>query len=261
LLCVFAPACSLLVPTSDLAESRPPRTPSPDGGSVSSGTGPSTPPDAGADIDAGSPISDPSLVGAWSFDETSGNTSVDVSGHGHTANLIGPSFAPGGVRGGCVNLAGDSSFVAVEDFSGAGFPRTGTFSIWFRWASMNVGDQNSVLDTWDGTYDHVFLRHANGDTVGTFQIALQTLKPAGYVFESDFPIAQDHWSHVVFSWDETNRQAVSYVDGKEVLRGQYTMPFSPTGEHFHLGQYLTGAIDEVRLYNRALDGAEATALP
>jgi hypothetical protein len=265
----LVPGCSLLVSTSDLAGKRQAGAPSPEGGTVSNepgaeaGTTPTTTPqiEAGADAGDGGPLTgDPSLVGAWSFDETSGNTSADLSGHGHTASLLGPSFAPGGVRAGCVKLAGDAGFVAVEDFSGPGFPRTGTLSIWFRWSSMDPANEYSVLEGFGTTYDHVFLRHANGDSLGTFQVGFQP-NGADYAFEDDFPVAQDHWSHVVFSWDETAKQGATYVDGAPRLREAYTAPFAPTGEHFHLGMYLDGAIDEVRLYNRALSTAEATALP
>src|SRR5689334_19858651 len=88
LLGVLVPACSLLVSTSDLATNPPSAAPSPEGGAASTGAGATTPPEAGAE--AGNPTGDPSLVGAWSFDETTGNTAADSSGHGHTANLIGP---------------------------------------------------------------------------------------------------------------------------------------------------------------------------
>jgi hypothetical protein len=160
-----------------------------------------------------------------------------------------------------VQFAGDASFVAVEDFSGAGFPRTGTLSIWFRWSSMKIDDQTAVLGSYDVTADHVFLRHPNGASVGRFQVAFQAKNTADYVFESDFSIVPAQWSHVVFTWDEAGKQGASYVDGKPVLQQAYSMPFAPTGERFHLGAFLVGEIDEVRLYDRALDAVEATALP
>jgi len=125
---------------------------------------------------------------------------------------------------------------------------------------MQSGDQNSVLSSWDTSISHIFFRNANGDTVGVFQVALQP-KTLEYVWEADFPVSQNTWTHVVVTWEQATKIAATYVNGTLQSRASYTSDFAPTDQPFQLGNHLDGKLDEVRLYDRPLTEAEAVALP
>jgi hypothetical protein len=265
LVAALTSACTLFVSTSGLsggADGGASANTLVDGGSSGGVTDASEPgpgPDTGDGASGES--SDPHLLGYWKFDETSGMTASDSSGHDHPLTLTGATFDPGGKYGGAVVLPGvDGAFVSTTALSAPNFPSTGTFSVWFLWTRMQSADQSSVLSSWDTSISHIFFRHANGDTVGLFQVALEP-KTLEYVWESDFPVSQNSWTHVVVTWEESTKIAATYVNGTLQSRASYTSDFAPTDQTFQLGNHLDGKIDEVRLYDRPLTEAEAVALP
>jgi hypothetical protein len=204
---------------------------------------------------------DPHLVGSWSFEETSGTTAHDSSGHGHDAVLIGaPSFVSSGVRGGAIELHGGDS-IAINSLAGAGFPRTGSVSLWFRWDSMNAANSVGIFDDYAADRDHVFIRHPNGAPVGAWQAALQHASDAApYVWVDEFDVTAGKWSHVVLTWDEQAKSVSWYIDGGLKAKAPYSAPFAPFDEVVLLGKALVGAIDEVRIYDRVLDATDVAAL-
>lgn len=217
--------------------------------------------DAVVDVAFEDAASDPSLIGFWTFDETSGVVAFDKSGKGRAATLSGgATFAPAaGVRGGAVSL-GSGQYVAIDALSNTAFPATGSFSIWLRWRTMPSATQNGVVDAWSDLRNHLYLRHANDAPTGELQIALQA-KGAPYVWVHTFDVAQDTWAHVVFTWNETTQRAVAYLDGTKLKDAAYGAAFKPDEQIMRLGANFDGWLDEMRLYDRALPEAEALMLP
>jgi hypothetical protein len=249
--------CSWLVSTSDLSGGG--------GGNPDAPNGPdatvTSVPDGG-DAGAEAAADDPSLVGAWSFDTVgSGGTVPDVTGHGHTAQLVGTTVGTdAGVRGGGVILDTGTGFVDVPDLNAAAFPRSGTLSFWFLWTSMTTDTEDRIFSGYSLAEDHLFVRHANADTVGIIQVALQPKAAAEYVWEADFPVPANHWAHLVLTWDEVVRRASVFLDGTPEYTGGYTAAFAPSGQIVRMGESMHGRIDEVRLYNRVMTDAEASQL-
>ena len=205
---------------------------------------------------------DPDLVAWWRFDETSGLQSTDLTGHGHTAFLGGDAtFTQVETHANGAVLFDGGGFVDVPSLYNTAFPSTGTASIWFRWTTMVAADHIGILDRFDDSRAHLFLRHANGDTVGVFQLALEPGNANTYAFETGFPVPARTWTHVVFTWDQTTSRGACYRDGVLVATAGFEIPFLPSAQIFKLGIDLHGAIDEVMLFKRALTTAEASALP
>jgi hypothetical protein len=247
--------CSYLVSSSQLAT---PITEAGTGDEAAPTDDAPTADDAGQEADTG--IADPHLLGAWSFDEGSGTVAHDSSGHGIDAVLGGgASFISSGVRGGAVAFHG-SDWVAIDDLSFAAFPPSGTLSIWFRWNTLDPSGEQVIFETWDSTRSHVFLRHANGEPQTRFQVAMQPAGNLGYVWVTDFETVQNQWAHAVIIWSATAGAASVFVDGTLVHSAAYDKPFAPTQEVVQLGNWLDGAIDEVRLYDRPFTYDEAMAL-
>jgi hypothetical protein len=263
-----ATACSLLVSTSGFS-----------GGGSDAGPDVAFSPaeagvaDGGARVDAGdaragdggdaSPPGDPDLLGAWSFDEMVGVTAHDASGKGHDAALDGALFVADGVSGGAVQLDEDAK-VRVALLDGPAFPKDGTISLWFRHAYTVSDGDRGLFDGWDKTRSHVFLRRVGGATPTHFQAALQPADVTGtgaYAFASSFDTPAGVWTHVVITWSDTSRAGALYVDGALIAIESYDYDFEPQGQSFTLGDGFIGEIDEVRLYARALSGAEVVALP
>ncbi len=260
-------ACSLLVSTDDLSSDAA----GVDAGgdvvvadapaSSDGGSGPDAP-DGGADA-----AIDPSLVGWWTFDETTGSTVFDKSGRGHDMAVSGVTFAPTGGKYGGAGIFATGSFGVVEALGGAGFPLSGTISIWFSHALADSGDTfntRGLFDTWDKTRSHVFIRRYSMDAPGMLQVAVQAQSTIGdYAWVQSFIAPRDAWTHVVLAWDSSTDRAALWVNGAPVRNGPYDKypGTKPTMQELRIGKDFIGAIDEVRLYARVLTPAEALMVP
>jgi hypothetical protein len=215
-----------------------------------------------ADADADAPLSEPNLVAAWFFDEPSGTTANDATGHGHEGTLQGgAAFTPSGLRGGAVAFAGGADSVTMTSLNGAAFPRTGTLSVHFRYDFTDTLNR-AVFDTFNDTRDHLFLRRANNAPVDQFQVAGQYADGGGgYAFVHSFTVAANTWTHVVVTWSEASQAGNVYVDGALAKNQGYGGPYAPSAQLFRLGVSFIGIVDEVRLYDRALSATEVAAIP
>lgn len=217
--------------------------------------------DTGSTFDAGSPSDAGSgdagttdLIGSWDFDR-SGDVAPDGTGHGHDANLVGGATQdPGGVRGGALVLHGLDR-AHITSLSGGNFPRSGTLALWFRYTSGAGG----IFDDHDQTRNHIFVRKtAPNDAV---QIALQLEKTTEYAWVATFNSPAGVWLHVALTWNESARHAALYLGGKLLTENDYLTPFAPSEQAMVFGSEIACAVDEVRLYSRALTAAEITTLP
>jgi hypothetical protein len=211
-----------------------------------------------AEADAG----DPDLVGAWSFDTAVGSFAPDLSGNGHDATLVGVAASPdAGVSGAGVEV-GLGKSIRVPSLDGPAFPSTGSLSFWLRVDSATAATQG-VFDDWDSNRSHIFVRRIVDDAAA-MQIAFEMPDAASYVFNANPSAKPSDWTHIVITWDAGAKKA--HVFQQKVLLSapeNYVGPgmFVPSEQHMTFGgTAFTGAIDEVRLYRKALSPAEVAAL-
>jgi hypothetical protein len=190
------------------------------------------------------------LVGLWSFNgkDMSGNSAIDRSGSGNNGTLTnGPTRTIGKVGQG-LNFDGVDDSVGISSglaLSGSPF----TLSAW-------------VKDTGDLTNDIVF-----DATAG--RVAMEVnLGNLGCLTNNDSwksggTVLVNTWTHLVCVFDGTNMKG--YIDGANVFSVADNAPaanptsMSVSGNTGH--QFLfPGAIDEVRVYNRALSAKEVSDL-
>jgi endonuclease/exonuclease/phosphatase (EEP) superfamily protein YafD len=196
----------------------------------------------------------------WSLDQTSGNTAIDASGHGHGATLVnGPVWAPGRVGGGLVFDGIDDEVVRVDP--GAALKPTARFAVaaWVKTTATGVagGEVVSMGDSYvlrvqpDGNVRAIFYDGAAWQSHIT----------------SNVNVKDGSWHHLVGQYDGNAIQV--FVDG--VARGQTSATGAiayTKGPSLHLGRhgngktdrYFRGTLDEVRVYGRALTPAEIAAL-
>lgn len=206
-------------------------------------------------------LSEPNLVAAWLFDETSGTVAHDATGHGFDGELQGDAaFTASGLRGGALSLGGGMDAMRVPALDNAKFPRSGTFSIHFRHEFADMANRGA-FDSWDSTRNHVFVRRPDDYPADQFQVAGQYAGGA-YAFVHPFTVTLSTWTHVVFTWDEVSQVGTVYVNGVHGKTQIYEQgPFAPDQQDFRIGRFFIGLVDEVRLYDRALSAAEAIAIP
>ena len=214
----------------------------------------------------GEPPSPPPEFAAWHrFDETSGTTASDATGNGRTAQLVaGAAWSADGRIGGAVALDGVNGHVALTEDLLAGASAY-SLATWVR-LDGRPGVWSRIFDLGTGVTANLFLTPLSGD--GTLRYAI-TAGGAGAEQRIDAePLPTDRWVHVAVAYGDGT--AVLYVDGAETGRNTaVTVEPRRFGNHVRAGYvgrsqyadpYLKGAVDDFRVYGRALSAAEVATL-
>lgn len=209
----------------------------------------------------------PNLVGYWSFDDGAGVVAKDGSGKGHDMLLLnGPAWIAGH-QGGAIHLDGMTTTTTVDAFNGTGFPTSGTLSFWFN----AEPDAEWILDHYDTDRDHIFLRI--GQPSGSQPLQIEASGMVGMAdgaynaaFVASAPISNGTWTHAIVVWDTTARKSFFYVDGALIKTGGIDPGWAPREQQFVFGQKgccggFIGALDEIRLFDRAIPPDEIPLIP
>ncbi len=198
----------------------------------------------------------PGLVAAFGFDETSGSAATDASGWGNHGALSGASRLASGRYGRAVSFDGVNDQVAVLDDASLDLAGAMTLEAWVRPSSTNDGWRTVVL------------KEQPGDLVYGLYAAATGFRPSAHVHvggndervQGTAALPANTWSHLATTYDGSALRL--YVNGS--LAG--TLPangsMSTSNGPLRIGgnaiwdEWFDGAIDEVRIYNRALTGAE-----
>jgi hypothetical protein len=204
-------------------------------------------------------------VAYYKFDEGTGTTAADSSGSGHTATLMGGAGWTSGHTGSAVSLNGTSAFVdtgsALLDTS-----ESYTISTWVRLNGLS-GWETFVAQ--DGFLVTPFFLQKRGDSnLFSFNVHYDENLNIGAAADSTFVPALGVWYNIVGVYDRPNGQIKLYVNGML----QSTVPFTGgwsamgdtvIGRGFYNGgpvDFVNGAIDETRIYQRVLSDAEVQQL-
>jgi hypothetical protein len=203
------------------------------------------------------------LVGWWKMDDGSGSSAADSSGNGNTGSLVnGPAWDHGKI-GGAINFSATNQYVQVsgafnftsQDFSLAAWVYANTLVdanngpvILYKGDYQNKGYYLQLLDNGEigFTTNQSGVNQGTGSATGVFKIG--------------------GWHHVAVTRSGANVDI--YYDGVDVTSSHATHinPASST-DPFVIGSYyvnpndtLSGRMDDVRVYNRALAPSEVWRL-
>jgi hypothetical protein len=207
------------------------------------------------------------LVGYWKMDESSwtqdcSTTSVsDSSGNGNNGKSCPSTTGPSTTASGKFMNAG--SFDGIDDYVSAGtvFPTTGSFSV-STWVNpTSVGSDQSVISS---TNLSIYLSIMAG---GAIRVQSNTL-PSATTCTSNNVVSAGSWQLITGVFDQTRNEMRVYYNGQIQTicsTSGIRSGGSPTWILGIQGDTLTtrpygGSMDEVRSYNRALDGAEISSL-
>src|SRR5437879_287335 len=206
-----------------------------------------------------------SLVAAYGFNEGSGTTVNDASGHGITGNIFGATWITGGRFGKALSFNGSSSYVDLGNPALLQITGSMTWSAWVK-AAANPPDDGQIvaksndlsgwqLKTSPDTGPHTFGVTVSGGTTAFAQRYSATVR------------SLNTWYHVAGVYSAAARTLDIYVNGVRdngVLTG--TIPASQINSAVNVnigrrsgGYYFNGIIDEMRIYNRALSQGEIKA--
>lgn len=216
-------------------------------------------------------FADTGLIGLWHFDEGSGMTTADSSGNGNTATIQGSlswSNSPAYAK---INYAfsgwSTSNYLSVPDSSSfTTFGNQFSFAFWF-----NVSDntQNSEFMRKANAFDIVYSGAGSlyGCSAGQFVAALNNTSPGWsfICFNSPIAINNNSWHYLSLVQDGSNCNL--YVDAQKssstpTCTGNLGNAISQLRFGTNEGNTakLYGAMDEVRMYSRALSPSEISNL-
>jgi hypothetical protein len=92
----------------------------------------------------------PGLVAAYGFNEGTGTTVSDASGHGITGTLNGATWSTGGKYGNALSFNGSSSYVDLGNPTSLQITGSMTWSAWVK-AAANPADDGQIVAKSDGT--------------------------------------------------------------------------------------------------------------
>lgn len=199
------------------------------------------------------------LVGYWKFDEGSGDTAGDSSGHNNHGTLKGDPQWVAGMIGGALKLDG------VDDYVDCGADpsldvTTGEITI-AAWVKIDV------FENWDGivtkgtTIHSTYAMQMWGD--GSLRCCIGCGgAPGGGLWDANTKMVAGKWLHVAYTYDGSTLSF--YINGvKDSKAVAVLLRFENNNESLTLGcdfeggdEYFDGVMDDVRIYNRGLTEKE-----
>ena len=204
---------------------------------------------AGATVAATSP----GLVAAYSFDAGTGTTLADSSGLANTGTISGASWATG-KNGGALTFDGVNDWVTVPDTASLDLSTGMTIEAWVRPSAL-------------GNWRTVAAKERSGGIVYALHASQDQSRPLGQVDiggEQDAVAAtslpQNAWSHLATTYDGTTVRLYvnGAIAGSSTIAGSIPASTGPLhlGGNAIWGEWFSGSIDDVRVYNRALSASE-----
>lgn len=205
------------------------------------------------------------LVGWWKLDETDGRTAADSSGNGHDATVQGdPTWErAAGQVGGAIALGGDGDFLEVADESY--FDCMGGVTV-AAWIKVNQFDKpwQAIVTKGDSAW-----RIQRNNEENTLEFACSGLDVAnGSEYGSLFGVKEigpGQWHHVAGVYD--GAKMCLYVDGVLDASQEASGTIRTNDTLVQIGanndmrdRFWNGSIDDVRLYNYALDATQIAKL-
>ncbi|HOY59968.1 MAG TPA: hypothetical protein PK640_17765, partial [Verrucomicrobiota bacterium] len=157
-------------------------------------------------------------------------------------------------------------YIEVQDSPSLRSPSSQiTVAAWVRidqldggvWAPVLCKSTNS--SNLAGTRQYCFDPYGAGTAVSAVMLG------DGIMCAISNPVPLGRWCHWALTYGEGG--LVAYVDGTEVTRGPHTGPLPVNNDPLQIGrdipgsvEYLIGAIDDLRIYNRALSASEVRLL-
>jgi len=203
------------------------------------------------------------LVGAWSFDEGSGAVVADSSGNGRNGTIVDATWEPG-IQGSALLFNGVSSYVNIDGYKGINAVDTvqQAFTI-ANWVNTTSDTGDTEMVTWGASSGS-----AGRLTWRVHEGRVRTEHNAGNLRGNTY-INDGEWHHVALAVTEganlRPENTKLYVDGSEdsTFSGA-DVTYNLVAEHDvrigmsgpQNGRYFPGALDEIRIYDRALPAEE-----
>jgi hypothetical protein len=212
-------------------------------------------PDARVFLDAPPDAAPPSgLVAYWKFDDDPSDGALDSTGRGHTGTCDAacPTLVTGHTGSAYQFDATNSETLVVPD--SGDFRGNVTIAAWFM-----ANDATAALS--------MLAKPLGTGTDDTWQLEVRDTGAVSFsggtvhYVDDGTAITRGVWHHAAGTWDGTTKRL--YLDGVEVANAAATLSYDThavyLGADNNTGTtvlYFSGALDELRVYSRALSAAE-----
>jgi alpha-D-xyloside xylohydrolase len=198
------------------------------------------------------------------FNEAGGATAADATGNGWSGTLLNSPTRAAGKGGNAVSLDGTNQYVALPAGAVASLNNF-TISAWVN--PSTVSTWSRVFDFGSGTTNYMFLTPKCGGT-GVVRFAITNSGTAGeQKIDGQAALPASTWTHVAVT--VAGNVGILYVNGVEVGRNSAMtlQPFSLgsttqnwIGRSQFSDPYLSGLVDDFRIYSGALSAGDVQAL-
>jgi len=247
-----------------------------DAGDAADGADSAPPTDAsvvdasGVDASGDVAVLSPAPIGQWTFDEGTGSSSADLSGHGHPAALVGgASWTAAGKQGAGLALDGVSGYADV----GVPLVETAASFTVMSWARLTVVGSWQVVLSEDDVNGSLFGLKLRGDGSDQFDFDVErsdVMSPAFVVAQSTSTGQASVWLHLAGVYDASGSGAVKvYVNGALEANAAVGQPLVAATGHFLIGRglyngvagsFVDGTLDDVAVYDVALSDAQVATI-
>ncbi len=208
-------------------------------------------------------VNNTKLVVALGFNENTGTTLTDNSGHNNHGTLSGsPAWSASGKYGAAIQFDGIDDLVNISDANSLDLTNGMTLEAWVNPGSLT--DYKTVICKENGANNFAYVLSANNNTSGTANQRPENRILIGTTTNTitgTTKLALNTWTHIACTYDGINM--MFYINS--VLVSAFaasgniittTNPLRIGGSTALAAQYFAGLIDEVRIYSRALSQAE-----
>ena len=204
------------------------------------------------------------LVLSWGFAEEEGFVCADSSGNGNEGSLVG--YPAGEVSNWVEGKIGGALSLpqAQEHLEITGLPDV-TSTTWAAWVRLDADSSYgaAISAAFDGAGAGHSLGFHTGGTVRHPRVLWNHANGHISIIAPD-PVELGEWNHLAVTYNADSEDITLYVNGQAKGNGKVgTTPFSVV----HLGQRassknapLNGALDDLRIFNRALNADEISNL-
>jgi alpha-mannosidase len=193
----------------------------------------------------------------YPFSEGSGTVTVDTSGGGSGNLANGAAWTSAGKYGNAIAFDGVDDYVAVSSGTGLDLGATGTIEAWVKVSAINRWNSVVARGGSNHNWSHNYALEINNANrfvciLGNGSAAISAL--------STTSVATGQFYHVACVWNGTTLQI--YVNGSSQASTTQTIVPAAVSAPLYIGQFggnvdrLSGVIDEVRIYSRALTSTE-----
>ena len=212
------------------------------------------------------PVTDPSLLAWWKLDEGAGTNVLDWSGHGHHGTLGEDAAWVDGYDLTAVQFDGRGDYVGFGTPADLYLPDTYTYTAWFKPGEDIRGDSGAQYLLCIGSRSDLVFGVEDGVGVnGDLSLHYYDTDPGFHAIGvGQTSWHADEWHMVAGTKDATGHKI--YLDGalrsfdtninQDNFGGATTRMISLGARAWTGHQYFKGAIDDVRIYNKALTAEE-----